>query len=475
MKIILKNKIHLKLWQKMFLAIFTVITVLFNCAMFAIVTLNYKQQMKREKMRACTEETFVSANIYRDLVTLEEGNHLTYEAIANNFKVYQSFYEKQNICLELWNHENPYNTGNYQIENREELNTEEGMQNLIVRTIDGKKYLFVASSLAKPYDTYQVVVSYSLEHIENLRQQMLKITFAIDGIMLIIIMVILYLIVKKMMHPLELLSAATTYIAEGDYTRKIEIKGEDEFAILATQFNRMSDCISKNILDLEQENETKKRLIDNMAHELRTPLTAIMGYAEYLKMANVKEEEKIEVLDYIYSQGKRLENLSNTLLSLARIREEEREFSKIEIRDLFKNLERMFYEKVSKKQIEIQFEQNCEFIDGNKEMILLLLVNLIENASRACEESGRIQVFVGMKEKQIILSVKDNGIGMTQEDLQKIDQPFYRVDKARSRKNGGVGLGVTLCKQIAQYHNGNLHYESELTKGTTAIVSYFTT
>lgn len=464
----IQHKLRLKLWQKLFLSILSMIVVLFNGGMFWIANINYNQQILREKNRAAAEEAFIAASIYKDLMEMSDSGILGYDIIIQSFEVYQSYYLNQKICLELFHNSKSYSEQVYSLNDREELSTQENIQNLLIRRIDSKPYLFVASELNSPYQDFQIVLSYSLEEIVQLRQQMIQITIGIDLILTGTVMLLLLFIVRRMMKPLELLSEATTEIAAGDYGKQIAFHGEDELEQLAGQFNQMSVCIAEKVNQLEEENETKKRLIDNMAHELRTPLTAILGYAEYIKLAKIGEEEKIEVLDYVIGQVKRLENLSNTLLKLASVREEVPEYSLVEVKELVHTLQYIFKEKSETHKIALEFVSEINYLTGNRDMILLLLVNLIENAVRACEQEGKIIVRFLQTDKEISIEVEDNGIGMEAEELAKIAEPFYRVDKARSRKNGGVGLGVTLCQQIAEYHHATLSYESRIHEGTKA-------
>lgn len=468
----IRVRFQLRLWQKMFLALFTTTAVLFNCAMFTVVNLNYNQQMQREKDRAAAEQIFVSTNLYKDMVELEENDNLKLDIISQNYEVYRKFYEKQGINLELWHQDTLYGENLTGLEKREELDLSTGVQNLIVRHIKGERYLFVASQLSSPYEEYSLVLSYSLKDIITLRTQMIQITLAIDIALLLVVMIVIFLIIRQMMKPLELLSEATTEIAAGDYEKKIRLKGKDEFVTLADQFNKMSTSISEKVTQLEQENESRQRLIDNMAHELRTPLTAIQGYAEYAKLAKIDEGEKLEVLDYIIGQVKRIEKLSNTLLQLASIREEAPELMEVSIPTLVEELRHSFFEREQAAQVTVDYQVQVQELECNKELILLLLGNLIENAIRACEPNGNVEVSFLPQENGSKLVVSDNGIGMEASQLEKIRQPFYRVDKARSRKNGGVGLGVTLCYQIARYHNATLEYESTIGYGTKAIVSF---
>jgi len=467
-----KQKESIKLWQKMFLNIFLITAVFFNLAMCIVVNLSYQQQLKKEKERAVSEESFVSASLYKDFKAIAETKELSNELLIQNFEVYYEYYASQGICLELWNGDHCYGSVYDVLPEREELEVGSGLQSIMIRTIKSELYIFTASQLEAPYEKYTLVLSYSLQSLEVLKMRFFYIAIGVDVILLVVMLVVLFYIVRKMMYPLELLSNATKEIAAGDYAKRIEIGSDDEFGKLAEQFNIMTESIAKQIQLLEEESSTRQNLVDNMAHELRTPLTAILGYAEYVKMARIEEEEKQEVLDYIISQVNRMKKMSDTLLQLARLREEEPEYQQIQVRELFHVIELSFEKRVREKQLTLQMASGVDEISGNQDLLIVLLENLIENAVRASDAGEVIAVECCKNENQVCFQVIDHGIGMAPKELEKIVQPFYRVDKDRSRRNGGVGLGVTLCRQIAEYHNGSLTYQSVEGVGTSAQILY---
>lgn len=465
----------MRFWQKAFLILLSIFTLVFNIGMYTIVHLNYTQELSNLKDRAAGEEYFITNSLYKDFSGIEQENTLTYDTISKDFAIYQKYYEEQGIYLELWNQDTLFSKSSLdRMEEIAKLTTKASTQNILIRQEEDKQYVFVASMLPAPYGSYKLVLAYSTEELLHSRAKMIRIMVIVDILFTVALAVVLYLVIRKLMKPLEQLSHATETIANGEYEEKINIKGKDEFADLAMQFNKMSECIAEKVNDLKEENENKKVLIDNMAHEIRTPLTAILGYSEYLKMAKVGEEERVEVLENTISEARRLEKLSKTLLKMAAIREEDICYHDIDMNSIVTTLQFVFHKLIDENKIKLNFITEIDRLQGDQEMIEMLLINLIENAIRACEQSGIINVRFTRVNDRIVLSVEDNGIGMDQSELEKITEPFYRVDKARSRKHGGVGLGVSLCRQIAEYHNATLLYESEPSVGTTAMIIFTT-
>jgi len=190
-------------------------------------------------------------------------------------------------------------------------------------------------------------------------------------------------------------------------------------------------------------------------------------------MAVVSEEEKYQYLSYMVGECHRLLKLSETLLELAVMKTDQLEKDWIRISEFEKQLRIAFASKMAEKSITMNFEIEVQTMYTNYELVYSLCSNLIENAYRSCNEEGHISFSMkncDLQERKIEIVVKDDGIGIGEDDLRKISEPFYRVDKDRSRKKGGVGLGTTLCHRIVECLEGSITYQSEIGNGTTVII-----
>ncbi len=465
----------MKVWQKIFILTLTISVVFLNVAVFLVVQLSFREELKNVKDRAAVDQQFICSSFARDLNSMQGSGTLTYDAISNNFSIYQDYYMDQGIYLELWNNGNLFSDSQLLIlGERKELEVDELSQNILMREVNGQTYLFVSSKLPKPNQSYTIVVASSIQYLLDSKSNMIKITIIIDIAFMLVLAVVLWLSIKRIMKPLSILSAVTKNITSGNYSESVQINSKDELGELAEQFNKMSQSIKEKIEALKNESNHRKMLVDNMAHELKTPLTAIHGYIQYLSMAKVSEEERYEVLHNTSLEINRLNKLVTTLLMMARIREEHIEYQEVKVSDLIKNMKYLFDLRVAQREISLTFLSETECMNCNKEMIEMLLSNLIENAMRASEDGGNIEVKFLKYLNGTLIQIKDNGIGMDKSELNKVLEPFYRVDKMRSRKNGGVGLGLSLCKQVIEYHKGQINIDSELGEGTTVSI-YFTT
>jgi signal transduction histidine kinase len=221
---------------------------------------------------------------------------------------------------------------------------------------------------------------------------------------------------------------------------------------------------------LESDAMQKQMLVDNMAHELRTPLTSIHGYAEFLEKAATTEEQRIIAAKYILSESKRLQKISEILLDSAYTRENPPEMSSVDLSKIILDVAEKLEAKAKASGVNLTEQGQSLSVCGNETLLSMLFYNLTDNAIKACSDGGL--VLLQWDEHGIL--IRDNGKGMTPEQLQHITEPFYRTDKSRSRAEGGAGLGLALCQQIIQIHGWQMEFASQVGEGTKITLTFTT-
>ncbi len=230
--------------------------------------------------------------------------------------------------------------------------------------------------------------------------------------------------------------------------------------------------ICHDITELKRLDQIRSDFVANVSHELRTPLSILRGYIEML-LDNPKtsREELARILAIMERHSKRLGRLVDDLLSLARLESSNAslELSAVRIEDLFNNVIRDWKEKLTAKNLKVivDLPPDAPTFRGDETRLQEVLYNLLENAVKYSRENGQIHLRAAKRGSELVLSVTDNGLGISKDDLPRIFERFYRADKARSRELGGTGLGLAIVKHIAQLHGGRVEAESELGKGTT--------
>jgi signal transduction histidine kinase len=242
---------------------------------------------------------------------------------------------------------------------------------------------------------------------------------------------------------------------------------------MAEDFNKMAEEIEDKIAQLEEEARRKQQFIDNFAHEIRTPLTSIHGFAEMMQKTNLSEKDKIEFTNYIMSDSKHIKAIADSMLELATLRDFQPIKEEISIEELFKDVSKTMESVLRAKQIELTIKPTNEMVSGQRDLLKSLLLNCLSNGVKACaSKGGMISLKAKRKGNYLILSISDNGCGITKEDLGKVMEPFYRASKSRTRKGSNVGLGLPLAKQIAQIHQGEMKIESVVGVGTTVEITF---
>jgi signal transduction histidine kinase len=284
--------------------------------------------------------------------------------------------------------------------------------------------------------------------------------------------ILFLLLLQWVFRPMRLVSAASGQIAGGMYEKRIRVSGRGEHQEMAESFNRMADAVEASIAELAEEARRRQEFADNLAHELRTPMTSIYGYAQYLRAAHLGEDERIAATEQILSESRRIMAMSELLLSLAKLREGEFLPEEVPVEPLFADVRESTRVRRTHKGVGLSFACEIPCLTGEREMLKSLLINLTDNAVNASHAGGRVLLKAYMQEGRPAMSVTDFGEGMRREELARVTEPFYRVDKARSRLSGGAGLGLSICAQIVARHGAEMFFISAPGAGTTVKILF---
>lgn len=286
--------------------------------------------------------------------------------------------------------------------------------------------------------------------------------FAILNIV-IISAVLVRINLKNIFRPIEQINEATKKVALGEYDIELESKREDEIGELTNNFNKMTH-------GLKSTENLQKEFINNVSHEIKTPVSSIEGFAKFLKDKNLTQEEREEYANIIIEEAKRLENLTGKILKLSKLNNQEIITNKqeIEIAEQIRKAISLLEPKWSKKDIKINVSLEEKIFLGDEDLIFQVWVNIIDNAIKFSNEGGSIDIKVYEKDGNINVEIKDRGIGMKEEELEKVYDRFYQIDRSHSKE--GSGLGLAIVKRIVELSEGKIEIKSKENKGTTVIV-----
>ena len=228
-----------------------------------------------------------------------------------------------------------------------------------------------------------------------------------------------------------------------------------------------------DITELKKIDQVRRDFVANVSHELRTPLSILRGYIEtLLDSPEMPREEFSRILGIMERHSKRLDVLAEDLLTLAQLESAnpDLQLGKVDLSRFFGEIIRDWEKKLANKHLNMIADVAPELpsICADRARLQEALYNLLDNAVKYSCEHGEIRLHARQRDQQVVLSVGDNGIGISKEGLPRVFERFYRVDKARTAENiRGTGLGLAIVKHIAQLHGGHVEAESELGKGTT--------
>ena len=268
-------------------------------------------------------------------------------------------------------------------------------------------------------------------------------------------------------RPVRTLTRATKLIEEGQYDVRADVKSLDEIGDLAFSFNAMAEAIEQKVTTLEGYAKQQKDFVANFSHELKTPMTSIIGYADMLRSAELDEEDAFMASNFIFSEGKRLEALSLKLMDLVVLDKNEFELTRGYARRVLGHMIAVVTPMLEQHELTLETSIEQHQILYEKDLLLTLITNLIDNARKASEPGKTIELIGRKQDGRYRIIVTDHGIGIPEEELNRITEAFFMVDKSRARAQHGAGLGLAIGNKIALLHGSELHFESKVGQGTS--------
>lgn len=352
--------------------------------------------------------------------------------------------------------------------------SDENTCNSIIWRENNNYYLQLCSSMdinTENLDISQMDIVYDITSVYAARAQEQN-TFRLLLIAIFVVGSITSMIAASLLtKPLEKLSSLAQHISHGDYSARLHIHSGDEIEALANDFNNMADTIEDNISELHFSMEKQEQFMGSFAHELKTPMTSIIGYADLLRSQNMSEDETNEAANYIFSEGKRLESLSLKLLDLLVVKNQETILTPTDPALAVRNVINVMKPELAKEHITLKSScrKGCCMMDID--LFQSLIINIIDNARKAIDDNGLIHVAGTVRDDNYVIIIKDNGRGMPPEEITRISEAFYRIDKSRSRAQGGAGLGLAICSKIAEIHQAKIKYKSAVGRGMVVTIT----
>lgn len=473
----------MKIWERIYLVVIALFLIVLNVCNVFVFRSSYQKSVDSVKRMAESYWKQIAVPMTEDLAEMGSEEAAEWQM----FQSYVSNYNTRDRAFELWRGKElrarseigsqvTYSASEGKLESEfvegkekadDLFGPEEQMGQIVILARNGKKYTCASGELSGT--DYRLVVYENVTEALGIWEGQIHTFIWMEMAASFIMAILLYLIIRKFLQPVSRLSEMTAKIAVGDYDCLLEVKGTDELSGLARDINHMTEQVRENMENKEAEARHKQEFVDALSHELRTPLTSIRGYAELVRNTDASKEKQIEYMEYIVRESGRMIDITETLRQVILLRQEEMETEEIPLRELALRLREAVERQLSQKQIHWDIQTEDGTITGNRVLTELFFLNLMRNSFHACDEGGTVSVRLDAKRA----TVTDDGIGMTEECKEHIFEPFYREDKSRSRKLGGTGLGMYLCRYIADKHHWKMVIDSRKGVGTKIEVIFY--
>lgn len=331
-------------------------------------------------------------------------------------------------------------------------------------TTEGEEHLIVGMIPANN-DEYAIYLVKDLTPIYEESEVLLRNYYFTSGITILIGLLFIMVLVRKSTKHLQSLSEVANEIADGNYNKRVMIESKDEVAEVGNHMNSMAIKIEAVVQELKEQIERQKLFIGAISHEYKTPLTGMLLHMELLNSIELDAEARNRSLEHMTNQCHYLEDITRKLTQLIVI-EQNLSVSEVDIAEFISELEEQVKSMLAEKQISLQIECDVKTMTFDKVLMQIALMNLINNACKATEKEGKISLRIRSK----CIQVEDFGIGIEEQELERIKEPFYVVDKARNKKISGTGIGLALVNEVVSLHAGTLSIQSQVDSGTTVTI-----
>lgn len=326
----------------------------------------------------------------------------------------------------------------------------------------GALYVMVGEPYELYGSTYRICLVRNVSALDTTLSRLATRCAIIGAAVTCIFLLLSYLLLTLSFQPIKTLQTGARAIAEGDYSMHIPVRRKDEIGRLSDDFNSMARAVEESIALLKEQNARKQQFINDLSHEMKTPVTSLLINSETLITRNVSVQDAKRVYSRIHEQAQWIERLSQKLMQLV-ILQGQIDLVPCPVLPLFEAVQETVRDSLSSADVSLRIQCGSERFPMDFDLMQSALVNVVENAIKASSPNSVIELIAN---RDAIL-VKDHGRGIPKEEIERITEPFYMVDRSRSKKLGGSGLGLALVKRIAELHHAELIIESELNVGTS--------
>lgn len=455
----------MKLFHKIFICFVVLFGIAFQVAGCLLINFSYEKAVEQEKRLAVQEfqhNKYIMLSVLYSDSRMIADNKIDFNSYAENFSVPVAIYGTDGSCI--------YSNLSVPFESVSLAEIEDSYVAYQINRTATESYILVCGLVTQNETEVYLVTECDVSEVVNSQNSMISYFQKIYLLMICFGFPVILLLSSLLVHSINKVSKAAKRIAEGRYTERIEASSKDEIGELAAGFNHMAENIEENIAELSHQAQQKEDFAANFAHELKTPLTSVIGYADMLYQKDLPRDQVKRAAEYILNEGMRLETLSLKLMDLFVMDKQVFSLEEMSVREIFENLKQGIEPICGNCGVQLCVEMAEGRIQVDYDLFKSMILNLVDNSIKA--DCKGIWI-TGKTEGDIYrICLEDNGKGIPPEELGRITEAFYMVDKSRARKQHGAGLGMALVSKVIDIHGAKMKIESDGKTGTKITLNF---
>lgn len=442
---------------------------------YLMIKKNFRLAMNTQINNAIEENNFIEASVQHIIISEYSQTSVDYTSALTDIgtQVHNNLTTTKTNFYILENGRVFYGPDKSTIPEKLLNETSMGNKNYIIEKINEAYYIYV-NSMHKIDDEHELsIITYrDISEVYKMKDTQLRYEQLLVILVLAVSGVLTYLISHILTKPMEQLNDISDSFAAGDYSIRSTIHTHDEIGMLSEKFNHMADSIEEHITMLNDMIKQREQFVADFTHEIKTPMTAIIGYADTIRSKELSRENQLMAANYIFSEGKRLEQLSLKLFDLIYLGQHDIKKQPIYTHILGQDICRTIEPSITADGLTLTPDFEEAQIYGDSDLLTTAFINILDNARKASSLNSTIEYEGHVENDKYVYTVTDYGIGISEEHIRHICDEFYMVDKSRSRQSGGAGLGLSLVAAIFRCHDAVMEIESTLGQGTRFQITF---
>lgn len=455
----------MKLFHKIFICFVVLFGITFQAAGYLLINFAYEKAIGQEKRFALQEfqhnKYILQSVLYSEPRVIAEDKADFYNT-AGNFSVPVAVYGTDEGCI--------YSNLSVKLGTESLTEIEDSYVAYQINRTETESYILVCGLVSQNDTEVYLVTECDISEAVNSQNSMISYFQRIYLMIMCVGFPVILLLSSLLVRSINKVSKAAKRIAEGRYEERIKVPGKDEIGELAVNFNHMAENIEEKVMELSNHAQQKEDFAANFAHELKTPLTSVIGYADMLYQKDLPRDQVKSAAEYILNEGMRLEALSLKLMDLFVMDKQDFSLEEMSVREIFTNLKQGIEPVCQKRRVRFHMEMADGRIKVDYDLFKTMILNLVDNSVKAdCKD-----IWITGRAKGGIyrICLEDNGKGIPPEELGRITEAFYMVDKSRARKQHGAGLGMALVSKVVDIHGARMKIDSDGKNGTRIYLNF---